>query len=101
MFLTIFIDMLGIGVLIPVIPQLLGEPSSAYFLLDPSQTKLGFILLGFLVASYPIATFFASPVLGALSDKYGRKPVLLASILGTSISYFVFASHEFYYYILH
>ncbi len=91
MFLTIFIDMLGVGVLIPVIPQLLGEPSSAYFLLDPSQTKLGFILLGFLVASYPLATFFASPVLGAMSDKYGRKPVLLASILGTSISYFVFA----------
>jgi DHA1 family tetracycline resistance protein-like MFS transporter len=91
MFLTIFIDMLGIGVLVPVIPQLLGEPSSPYFLLDPSQIKLGFILLGFLVASYPIATFFASPILGALSDKYGRKPVLLASIAGTSLSYFVFA----------
>ena len=91
MFLTIFIDMIGIGVLIPVIPQLLGEPTSPYFLLDPSQIKLGFVLLGFLVASYPIATFFAAPVLGAMSDKYGRKPVLLASILGTSISYFVFA----------
>ena len=91
MFLTIFIDMIGIGVLIPVIPQLLGEPTSPYFLLDPSQIKLGFILLGFLVASYPIATFFAAPVLGAMSDKYGRKPVLLGSIAGTSISYFVFA----------
>lgn len=91
MFLTIFIDMVGIGVLIPVIPQLLGEPTSIYYLLDPSRAKLGFILLGFLVASYPIASFFASPILGALSDKFGRKPVLLISILGTSISYFVFA----------
>ncbi len=91
MFLIIFIDMLGVGILIPVIPQLLGEPTSPYYLLDPSQVKLGLLLLGFLVASYPIASFFASPVLGALSDKYGRKPVLLVSILGTSISYFVFA----------
>jgi DHA1 family tetracycline resistance protein-like MFS transporter len=91
MFFIIFIDMLGVGILIPVIPQLLGEPTSPYFLLDPSQVKLGLLLLGFLVASYPIASFFASPVLGALSDKYGRKPVLLISILGTSISYFIFA----------
>lgn len=91
MFLTIFLDMLGIGILVPVIPQLLGEPSSPYFLLDPSQADLGFVLLGLLVASYPIAMFFASPVLGAMSDKYGRKPVLLISILGTSLSYFIFA----------
>ncbi len=91
MFLTIFLDMLGIGILVPVIPQLLGEPSSPYFLLDPSQADLGFVLLGLLVASYPIAMFFASPVLGAMSDKYGRKPVLLVSILGTSLSYFIFA----------
>ncbi len=89
--LTIFLDVVGIGILIPVIPQLLGEPSSPYFLLSPNQAHLGFILLGFLVASYPVAMFFASPVLGALSDKYGRKPVLLLSLLGTSISYFVFA----------
>jgi len=89
--LTIFLDVVGIGILIPVIPQLLGEPSSPYYLLSSPQVNLGFILLGFLVASYPVAMFFASPVLGALSDKYGRKPVLLISILGTSISYFIFA----------
>ncbi|MCE9548948.1 MFS transporter [Candidatus Nomurabacteria bacterium] len=91
LFLTIFLDMVGIGILIPVIPQLLGEPSSPYYLLSPSQDNLGFLLLGLLVASYPMAMFFASPVLGALSDKYGRKPVLLFSLLGTSISYFIFA----------
>ncbi|MFN4181399.1 MAG: MFS transporter [Candidatus Paceibacteria bacterium] len=91
MFFTIFIDMLGIGVLIPVIPQLLGEPSSMYYLLGPGQEKLGFLLLGILSASYPLASFFAAPILGVLSDRLGRKPVLLASILGTSLSYFVFA----------
>lgn len=91
MFLTIFIDMLGIGILIPVIPQLLGEPSSPYYLLSITQAHLGLILLGVLMTIYPLATFFAAPVLGAMSDKYGRKPVLFVSILGTAFSYFIFA----------
>ncbi len=91
LYLTILIDMIGIGVLIPVIPQLLGEPNSGAFLLDPSQQHLGFILLGLLSAIYPIAMFFAAPILGTLSDKYGRRPVLLISILGTSLGYFLFA----------
>lgn len=90
LYLTILIDMIGIGVLIPVIPQLLGESGSSAFLLDPSQEKLGFILLGFLSAIYPIAMFFAAPILGALSDKFGRRPVLLLSILGTAVGYFLF-----------
>jgi DHA1 family tetracycline resistance protein-like MFS transporter len=91
LFLTIFIDMLGVGILIPVIPQLLGEPNSPYYLLNVTQAHFGLILLGVLMAIYPFATFFAAPVLGAMSDKYGRKPVLFLSILGTSISYFIFA----------
>lgn len=91
LFLTIFIDMLGVGILIPVIPQLLGEPSSRFYLLDPSQAHTGLIYLGILMAMYPIAVFFLAPVLGAISDKYGRKPVLFISILGTAISYFIFA----------
>lgn len=91
LFLTIFLDMLGVGILIPVIPQLLGEPSSPYYLLNASQGDLGFVLLGLLVSMYPIAVFFMAPVLGALSDRYGRKPVLFISILGTAISYFIFS----------
>ncbi len=89
--LTIFLDMVGIGILIPVIPQLLGEPTSRYYLLAANQVHLGFILLGLLMASYPVALFFAAPVLGALSDKYGRKPVLVISLLGTALSYIIFA----------
>ncbi len=91
LFLTIFLDMLGVGILIPVIPQLLGEPNSPYYLLQASQVDLGLILLGILMAIYPFAVFFMAPVLGAMSDKYGRKPVLFISILGTAISYFIFA----------
>jgi DHA1 family tetracycline resistance protein-like MFS transporter len=91
LFLTIFIDMLGVGILIPILPQLLGVPGSEFFLLDPSKADLGLIYLGLLTASYPLAMFFAAPVLGALSDKYGRRPILLVSILGTAISYIFFA----------
>lgn len=91
LFLTIFIDMLGIGILIPVIPQLLGEPNSPFYLLKSGQTDLGLLLLGILMTMYPLAVFFMAPVLGAMSDKFGRKPVLFLSILGTAISYFIFA----------
>ncbi len=91
LYLTVLIDMIGIGVLIPVIPQLFANPDSGAFLLNASQAKLGFILLGLLSSIYPIAMFFASPILGSLSDKYGRRPVLLISILGTSVGYILFA----------
>lgn len=47
--------------------------------------------LGFLTASFSIAQFFATPVLGSLSDRYGRKPLLAISLLGTCISFLMFA----------
>jgi DHA1 family tetracycline resistance protein-like MFS transporter len=51
----------------------------------------GFKLLGWLLAAYPIAQFFSTPLLGQLSDKYGRKPVLAFSLLGTALGYVLFA----------
>ena len=91
-FCTVFIDLLGIGILIPVIPQLFANPLSEFFML-PVGTSLnsGFLMLGFLVAVYPIGQFFATPILGQLSDKYGRKKILAISLLGTSLSYLLFA----------
>src|ERR1700744_4843408 len=47
--------------------------------------------LGLLTAAYSIAQFFATPVLGGLSDKYGRKPLLAISLIGTCISFIMFA----------
>lgn len=89
---TIFIDMLGIGILIPVIPQLFANPASQYYLLAPGASiRYGYFLLGLLTAAYPIAVFFAAPVLGQLSDRYGRKPILAFSLFGTAISYVLFA----------
>ena len=90
-FSTIFIDMLGVGILIPVFP-LLVLPHSPYRITPVGWSIAdGFILLGWLSAAYPLAQFFAAPILGQLSDRYGRKIVLTVSIIGTSFSYMLFA----------
>lgn len=90
--LTIFLDVLGVGILVPVIPQLLANPMSTYYLLPAGWTfKEGLILLGWLLAIYPFMQFLATPILGQLSDRFGRKPVLGFSIFGTAIGYVLFA----------
>lgn len=90
--LTIFLDVLGIGILIPIIPQLLANPHSAYYLLPAGWTyQSGLVLLGWLVGIYPLMQFLATPILGQLSDRFGRKPVLGFSIAGTALGYVLFA----------
>lgn len=89
---TVFIDLIGFGILIPIIPQLLANPASQFFLLPKGYSvQQGYIILGFLTAIFPFMQFFATPILGELSDRYGRKPILAISLLGTSLSYVVFA----------
>ncbi len=91
-FFTVFVDLLGFGILIPVIPLLLANPASPYFLLPAGMTvKQGYIILGFLTAIFPLMQFFATPILGQLSDKFGRKKILAISLAGTSLSYVIFA----------
>lgn len=92
-FLTVFIDLLGVGILIPVIPELVTNPQNKYFLFEEghSSIKNAYIVLGYLTASYPLAQFFATPILGQLSDKFGRRKVLAISLVGTAFSYILFA----------
>lgn len=82
--------MLGVGVIIPIIPVLFFEADSSLFGPEVSQTFRS-ITYGFLIAAYPMMQFFGAPLLGGLSDKHGRKPVLLISLFGTLIGYLVFA----------
>lgn len=87
---TIFIDVLGIGILIPVLP-LLVLPGPEQVIPASWSITSGFIVLGWLTAIYPLMQFIATPILGQLSDKYGRKKVLSFSLLGTAIGYVLFA----------
>lgn len=78
-FTTIVLDMLGIGLIIPVLPDVIRRFSS-----DPGSVTQ---LFGYFVAVYAFMQFFASPILGSLSDRYGRRPILLSSLLGASVDY--------------
>lgn len=74
-FVTIFIDLIGFGIAIPVLPLFAKDLFGA--------SPFG---IGWLIASYSIMQFISTPFLGQLSDKYGRRPVLFFSLLGTSVA---------------
>ncbi len=91
-FLTVLIDMMGIGILFPIMPLLLGNPGSEFYILPTGfSEQQGYLLLGLLTAIFPLMQFLATPILGQLSDKYGRRKILLFSLMGTAIGYALFA----------
>ncbi len=77
--LTVLMDVVGIGILIPVMP---------YFVQSMGASATTITLL---FAVFSLCSFFSAPVLGALSDKIGRRPALIASIASTALGWFVFA----------
>jgi DHA1 family tetracycline resistance protein-like MFS transporter len=78
-FTTVFIDLLGFGIVIPVLP----------FYAEGTRFNATPRTVGLLFASYSVMQLIFSPVLGRLSDKYGRRPVLLISIIGTGIGFLI------------
>lgn len=74
---TVAIDLLGFGIILPVIA------------IYTERFGAGPITIGFLVASFSLAQFIVAPILGRLSDKVGRKPVILVSLFGTAIGSFL------------
>ena len=89
-FITVFIDMLGIGIIIPITPTLFLSPQHS--ILSPEVTlHTRNILYGFLAAIFPFFQFFGAPILGTLADKHGRKKILQITLVGTFIGYVLFA----------
>lgn len=85
---TVFLDMLGIGIIIPIVAPVVLKSN---VLTADTPFALKTILLGLLISSFPLAQFFSAPVLGAWSDKVGRKKALTISIAGSALGYLVFA----------
>lgn len=83
-FITLLIDVTGFGIIIPVIPKLITE-------LIHGDLSLAATYGGWLMFAYAIVQFFFSPIIGNLSDRFGRRPVLLFSLLGFSIDYIITA----------
>ena len=85
-YLTIFIDFIGVGLVIPIFAPLFLSSSSTLF--DSSvNLEVRSFILGLALAVFPFFQFFGAPILGALSDKFGRKNILFLSILGTFLGY--------------
>ena len=74
-FLIIFVNLLGFGIIMPLLP---------YYV---ESFGAGPIMIGLITAAYSLFQILSAPVLGELSDKFGRRPVLLISIFGTTISF--------------
>ena len=81
--ITVLIDMMSIGLIVPVLPALVGSFTA-------SQTEQAW-WYGAVTFAFSFANFIASPMLGALSDRFGRRPVLLVGFCALSLSFFVTA----------
>jgi multidrug resistance protein len=79
LFVTIFIDLLGFGIIIPILPTYART-------LQASSLEIGL-----LAASYSLMNFIFAPFWGSLSDRFGRKPIILISVVITGLAYIVFA----------
>jgi len=83
-FITVLLDIIGIGIIIPVIPGLLQELLGSGL---SEASRYG----GWLIFTFAFMQFLFAPLLGILSDKYGRKPVLLLSLFGLGLNFLIHA----------
>lgn len=80
--ITLFIDILGIGIIIPILPELVKE-------FVGGDTARAGLYVGAISSVYALTLFFCAPILGALSDQFGRRKVILVSLFGLGIDYLI------------
>jgi DHA1 family tetracycline resistance protein-like MFS transporter len=83
-FVTLVLDILGIGLIVPILPKLV-----KFF--EGGDTSAAANTSGLLMALYALMQFLCAPFLGSLSDRFGRRPVILGSLLGSGLDYFLLA----------
>jgi DHA1 family tetracycline resistance protein-like MFS transporter len=81
-FVTVVIDVIGIGLVFPIVPKLVEE-------ILGGKTASAAMVYGWLIATYSLMQFVFSPVMGALSDRFGRRPILLISLFGLALDYLI------------
>ena len=79
---TLFIDILGIGIIVPILPELIKE------FLGGNDAQAA-IYYGVIISTYATMQFLCAPILGALSDRYGRRPIILVSLFGLGTDYLI------------
>lgn len=83
-FITILVDVIGIGIILPIIPELIME-------LTGEGNHMAIIYGMWLTTAFAGMQFLFSPILGEVSDRFGRRPILLLALLGLSIDYLIHA----------
>ncbi len=78
LFLTVFIDLLGFGIVIPFLP------------LYAEQMHVSAAGIGLILSAYSLAQFLVAPILGRLSDHFGRRPIIMLGLLGSAVSYVIY-----------
>ncbi len=88
-FVTVFIDLLGFGILIPLLPTF-----------GSRELQISDLAIGISVAVYSLMQFLFNPIVGRLSDRYGRRPVILISLSLTALSYVIFSFADSFFLLL-
>jgi MFS transporter, DHA1 family, tetracycline resistance protein len=89
--MTIALDSAGVGLIMPVLPSLLRDLSIAENVA---------LLLGLVIGSYALMQFLFAPVVGALSDRFGRRPILLVALAATAVDYLIMAATPWFWLLL-
>ncbi len=80
LFVTLLLDVVGIGILFPVIPSLFTDSTSPSFMLADYSVGMRFFIAGLMTALFGVMQFLAAPLLGDLSDTFGRKRLLVLGV---------------------